>query len=440
MIDKIGSSFELDEIRKIEEYCLEAQTQILYLMIVQMIGFSRDSEEKLEVGIQDVFNNLIASKLETYNGIQLKQINRSVLAAFTDPTSAVRAALEIQFEAENAGENHDIKLQLKIGIHTGQALINNKFNQLVFNNHINFTSNLESLVETGHIYLSDHVYIGAGNWLDQQSPYNIVHKKHGRYYLQDVKENAEIYEVSNKKIQSLKAPDSAKWKKTVSFRRKIAYGITAVLVIIFMLSKCQKTSVYLQDFSQDEVFLNQKHKQLTLGNYTDNKPRKIISRLQTGKHILYYDDNPGKRYYATINVKKGKNELKPRFRKQKLPRMQKNIALNTKNKFEDVALGNGRWSYAIYNKNNDMISHDAEFDISVRGEKLLLGGTFNYTVRWRFDLDGARVNSGEKSFSTNTHETINFYKDKLHFIDFEISIEDNKANAALISVFADHRK
>ena len=141
MIDKIDSSFDLEQIRRIEEFCQKAQTQILYLMIVQMIGFSRENEDKLEISVQELFENQIASKLTIYKGLQLKQRNRSFLLAFSNPTSAVKAALDLQMDAVNVNENQGVKLEIKIAIHAGQTLVNDKFNQLIFNNHINFTSN-----------------------------------------------------------------------------------------------------------------------------------------------------------------------------------------------------------------------------------------------------------------------------------------------------------
>jgi len=439
MIDKIDSSFDLEQIRDIEEFCQSAQTQILYLMIVQMIGFSRESEDKLEVSIQELFENQIALKLKIYKGLQLKQRNRSFLLAFSDPASAVKAALNLQIDAVNVIENQGVKLEIKIAIHAGQALVNDKFNQLIFNNHINLTSNLESMVEIGHIYLTSHVYAGAGNWLDQQSPYNIVHKKHGSYFLTDVKEHADIYEVSNKKIQLLKPPDSSSKKKKVSNKMKIIFAIVLFFIIIFSIGKCSKTSVYLEDFSQEEIFLNKTHKQIFLAEYEEDKPRKIDKQFKKGKYVIYYDANPSTRYYATINVKKGTNKITPHFRKQRLPKLQKSITLNRANSYEDAGLGNKRWSYSIYNQNNVMISHDAEISMSIRG-KINADNKYEYKLRWRFDMDGGIVNSGEEVYTEDITKTISFYKDKLHYIDFEVDIEDNKANIALISVFADYKK
>ncbi|RLC45199.1 MAG: hypothetical protein DRI23_13845 [Candidatus Cloacimonadota bacterium] len=439
MIDKIDSSFDLEEIRRIEEFCQKAQTQILYLMIVQMIGFSRENEDKLEISVQELFENQIASKLTIYKGLQLKQRNRSFLLAFSNPTSAVKAALDLQMDAVNVNENQGVKLEIKIAIHAGQTLVNDKFNQFIFNNHINFTSNLESMVEIGHIYLTSHVYAGAGNWLDQQSPYNIVHKKHGSYFFADVKEHADIYEVSNKKIQLLKPPDSSNKKKKVSNKRKIISAIVLFVMIIFTIGKCEKTSVYLEDFSQEEIFLNKTHKQLSIAEYEKDEPRKIDKQFKKGKYIIYYDSNPNTRYYATLDVKKGTNKITPHFRKQRLPKLQKSITLNRANGYEDAGLGNKRWSYSIYNQNNVMISHDAEISMAIRGE-INADNKYEYKLNWRFDMDGGIVNSGEEIFTENTAKTISFYKDKLHYIDFEIEIEDNKANIALISVFADYKK
>jgi class 3 adenylate cyclase len=439
MIDKIESTFDLEQIRKIEDYCNKAQIQVLHLMIVQMIGFSRENEDKLKISVQELFENLVTSKTETYNGLRLKQRNRSILLAFSDPTSAVKAALDLQIDAVDIVGNHGVKLQVKIGIHAGQTLVNDKFNQLIFNNQINFTSNLESMAEIGHIYLTSHVYTGAGTWLDQQSPYNIVHKKHGSYFLGDVKEHTDIYEVSNKKIQHLKPPDPSSKKKKKSNKRTIVFAIALFVIIIFTIGKCKKTSVYLQDFSQEEIFLNQTHKQLFIAEYDVDELRKIDKQFKKGKHKIYYDSNPSTRYYATLNVKKGTNKITPRFRKQRLPKLQKSIILNRENGYEDAGLGNKRWSYSIYNKNNIMISHDAEISMSIRGE-INADNKYEYKLRWRFDMDGGNVNSGEEVFTEDTCTTISFHKDKLHYIDFEINIEDNEANITLISVFADYKK
>jgi len=86
--------------------------------------------------------------VEEFNGNWLKEMGDGALSTFGSASDAVYCALEIQ---EHLRE-HD--LELRIGIHLGEILVENGD---IFSEGVNIASRLQTIAEPGGIYLSDSV-------------------------------------------------------------------------------------------------------------------------------------------------------------------------------------------------------------------------------------------------------------------------------------------
>jgi class 3 adenylate cyclase len=112
------------------------------------------------------------------NGAIIKTIGDAVMAAFRDPTDAVRAALEMgeAIAAVNSGSEGRV-LILKIGVHKGPAIavtLNDRLDY--FGQTVNIAARVQSLADADEIIVSDDVYESAavkellGQWrVDSQN-------------------------------------------------------------------------------------------------------------------------------------------------------------------------------------------------------------------------------------------------------------------------------
>ncbi len=144
---------------------------------------SLNSDVKLEIGVQTIlFTDLVGStkfyELEgdaaaftavrkhfqkTYEGVLkhggaiVKTIGDAVMASFSKPSDALKAAIEMQ-EYFN-GKNPDTSLRLRITLHTGPCLAVNFNNNIdYFGSAVNLTAKIQSTAEAGQISFTEAVF------------------------------------------------------------------------------------------------------------------------------------------------------------------------------------------------------------------------------------------------------------------------------------------
>jgi class 3 adenylate cyclase len=94
---------------------------------------------------------MLAKTIREHDGAIVKTIGDAVMAAFTDPAQAVRAALEIQTGARDG-------LTIKLGLHSGACVavtLNGRLDY--FGSTVNLAARLEGLSQGGDIVLSDRL-------------------------------------------------------------------------------------------------------------------------------------------------------------------------------------------------------------------------------------------------------------------------------------------
>lgn len=141
------------------------------------------SDVKLEIGVQTIlFTDLVGSTKfyeqegdaaafaevrkhfqKTYEGVLkhdgaiVKTIGDAVMASFSKPADALRAAIEMQ-EYFN-GYNPESKLRLRITLHSGSCLAVNFNNNIdYFGNTVNFTAKIQAIAEAGQIGFTEVVF------------------------------------------------------------------------------------------------------------------------------------------------------------------------------------------------------------------------------------------------------------------------------------------
>jgi class 3 adenylate cyclase len=122
----------------------------------------------------NLHNRLAFPVVHHFNGRIIKTIGDSIMASFKYPDDALRAAVAIQQSlSKRRKEDPDFQLRVRVGIHTGEAIVEDGD---VYGNVVNIASRLEGKGKGDEIMLS---YKTASAL--QNKRYNLV--KHGRFAL-----------------------------------------------------------------------------------------------------------------------------------------------------------------------------------------------------------------------------------------------------------------
>jgi class 3 adenylate cyclase len=105
----------------------------------------------------------LAEVAERNRGKIVKTIGDALMARFTDPADAVRAALEMFGELKEFNRDNASELVLKVGIHRGDAIVvSGRYRTDYFGQTVNVASRILTVATPGELVLSDAVWQGEG--------------------------------------------------------------------------------------------------------------------------------------------------------------------------------------------------------------------------------------------------------------------------------------
>jgi class 3 adenylate cyclase len=178
----------------------------------------------------DLHNKLMFPVIRHFRGTVTKTIGDSIMASFRKPEDAVRAAVGMQqMLIRRKQEDEDLDIKIRIGIHTGQAIVEKGD---IFGDVVNVASRIEKMGSGGQILLSSAT---SRSLTGKKRRYHL--KKRDTLVPKGKKRAMTIYLCDWKKHRSL--IDRIKIKKhlPVSRRQKIElvlYSLVA-LVSVFIL-------------------------------------------------------------------------------------------------------------------------------------------------------------------------------------------------------------
>ena len=163
--------------------------QLNAIMFADIAGYTAlmQEDEKLALQLRRKFQDKLEKEVTEYNGRILDFRGDGALCTFTSTIEAVRAALAVQLEMQI-----DSVVPLRIGMHTGDVLVEGNN---IYGDGVNIASRIESFALPGSICLSGKAYDDIKNQRDIQTV------SLGRYLLKNVKEEVEIFAISNPGIQ-----------------------------------------------------------------------------------------------------------------------------------------------------------------------------------------------------------------------------------------------
>lgn len=126
------------------------------ILLADVVGYSRlmsVDEEGTHLRISDYVKGLIEPKIAEHGGRLIRTMGDGFLAELDSAVDAVRCGLDIQeaLAGHNAGGTPNRRIQLRIGINTGDVIVDDHD---IYGNSVNIAARLEGLAEPGEVYVT----------------------------------------------------------------------------------------------------------------------------------------------------------------------------------------------------------------------------------------------------------------------------------------------
>ncbi len=193
-------SLSSDEINKIEEFRKSKHTAVLAILFSDIVNSTYATEklgEQVYSRLRHIHDELFTTIMCRDNaGVIIKQIGDSFLCVFAEPSTSVLRATEFQ-RAIRKNKAHltvnNYTLTVKIGIHIGQVIVENKLAMDIFGSHVNRAARIESIANGGQILTSQSIWENAVGWLKENNEQAIGWVSYGKTRLKGIDEKINIY-------------------------------------------------------------------------------------------------------------------------------------------------------------------------------------------------------------------------------------------------------
>ncbi len=134
--------------------------RLMAVMLADVVNYSRmmsRSEDETHARFASHADELIEPTIDKYGGHLVRSMGDGILVELSSAVDAVRCALDIQrgLAARQANEKEKDRIQLRIGINTGDILVNQRD---IYGNSINIAARLEALATPGMVCVSQSIY------------------------------------------------------------------------------------------------------------------------------------------------------------------------------------------------------------------------------------------------------------------------------------------
>jgi len=196
--------------------------RLMAVMLADVANYSRmmsRSEDETHERFASHARELIDPTIDKYGGRLVRSMGDGILVEFSSAVDAVRCALDIQrgLAARQANEKGKDRMQLRIGINTGDILVDQRD---IYGNSINIAARLEALATPGTVCVSQSIY-------DQTRALpQFFFADRGERRVKNIPYPVHVYEVAYERIRvSFLAWLVARWSGAA-----IAAGIAAIAV------------------------------------------------------------------------------------------------------------------------------------------------------------------------------------------------------------------
>lgn len=449
-------SLTAGDIQAIDQFRRQKSTAVLTILFTDIKGFTRMTEERGEAYSNDIrrkHDGLVVPVIERDGGGRvIKHIGDSVMAVFSEPSTAVSRALEVQEKLGRFNaENPDLEdIEVRIGLHCGQVTTEDDVNADVFGRHVNRAARVEALADGGQVLVTYTVFDSARGWLDDKSHTPAAFEKHGRYALKGIAEPVEIYEAYNPNLSKPKAPAGALKPGGLS-RGRIA-GAALLLVALaaagtyFGIRAANSTpEVSLVDYNADWATLSDGSPFLA-GGEPGQHIRPLLTKLKAGHYLLAADTSQIVRSFAPFDIKPGPNLLQIRFKRDELPGMERRIEYskdgpNTLHESSDA-------TYTTYGADLKPQENKAHIDLDLSAAPDPQDASkIVFTCKWTVLRNGVAISQGSLTDHNNMNDSDIrhvapkvLWSDDFHFYYLSYYMSAGSADFTLEANFADYKK
>ena len=180
--------------------------QLAAILFADMTGYTALMQENEQLARlkRKRLKEVLESTIGEFNGKILQNYGDGSLSIFSSAIDSVHCAIHIQQQLLQ-----EPKVELRIGIHTGDVIIED---EAIYGDGVNLASRIESLAVSGGIFISEKVYDEIKNQQD------ISASEMGYFELKNVKQPVRVFAIANKGIV-VPARDEVKGKTKVSRNR-----------------------------------------------------------------------------------------------------------------------------------------------------------------------------------------------------------------------------
>jgi adenylate cyclase len=163
--------------------------QLAAIMFIDIVGYTAlmQGDETLALQLRYKLKTTLEEQTTIHHGRILEWRGDGAMCSFTSTIEGVRAALALQLNMQT-----DPVVPLRIGIHTGDVIFEGNN---IYGDGVNIASRMESFALPGSIFISGKAYDDIKNQNDIQAI------SLGKYALKNVKEQVEIFAISNPGIK-----------------------------------------------------------------------------------------------------------------------------------------------------------------------------------------------------------------------------------------------
>lgn len=442
------------ELQAIDQFRRQKSTAVLTILFTDIKGFTRITEEHGEAysnKLRKHHDEVVAPVIEREGGGRvIKHIGDAVMAVFSEPSTAVARALEVQekLAAFNRGHPELEDISVRMGLHCGQVTTEDDVNADVFGRHVNRAARVEALADGGQVLVTYTVFDSARGWLNEKSDMPVAWEKHGRYALKGIPEPVEIFEAYDAKATKPKAPAGAMRAKS-----SLAVAAGAVLALAALLAagtyawlnlSFSKPEVSFIDYNSDEGKLED-GRPLHLDGERGQHVRNALVPLEEGKHLLSVDISYIVRAFAPFEVKQGKNVLNLKFERVQLPGMTRRITFekdgqNALKESQDA-------TFVSFDKQMARHENTSHIDMELKAEPGAGDDKkVKFTVTWTVMLNGKAVTQGAHSDTNRIDDTESksvparvLWSDEFHYYYLSYYMSGSSAEFTVEGSFADYK-
>lgn len=208
--------------------------RLIAVMLADVVGYSRmmsRSEDETHDRFASHSRELIDPTISQYGGRLVRSMGDGLLVEFGSAVDAVRCALDIQRGLAARQVNEPDRMQLRIGINTGDVLVEPHD---IYGNSINIAARLEALASPGMVCVGQSIY-------DQTRAQPEFHfADRGTHRVKNIPYPIHVYEVSYERIRVTRITWlAAHWGRLAAAASVGAMAIAAAAVVLILSEQHQ---------------------------------------------------------------------------------------------------------------------------------------------------------------------------------------------------------